>query len=223
MSCVIQLTNVGGDNTGLWYVTSGPTFPINLGVSENPAGPFTYGNYAQNDQVGSDNSFYIDYSNMAAPASYPATYVFTYVVGGGGPGSCGGGCTGCATFTLTILPPPISLSPLTFCTTDNTPKNLFDLVGFGCVLPNGYILTYEAGSPQDPDFDMDQNNCVAGTYGDFIPSQITPDTYYFRFTRKNADFDCDGCSTILEVTIVEPPCIGSTQTAFMCASEFDCP
>jgi hypothetical protein len=98
------------------------------------------------------------------------------------------------------------------------------LTGLGCVLPNGYILTYSVNplSPQDPGFDMNQANCPA-TYGNFIPSAIAPDTYYFRFTRKNADFDCDGCSTILELNIIPPPCIGESQNVYMCASEYNCP
>lgn len=222
MSCIIQLANVGGDNDGVWYVTSGPTFPINLGVSETEGGPYTYSNYALNDQVGTDNSLYIDYSMMTPPASYPAQYVFTYVVGEGGPEDCEEGCVGCATFTLTILPPPDELDPISLCWLDTSTQNLYELVGFGCVLPNGYILTYESGSPQDAGFNMDQNDCGAGTYGDFIPAFINPDTYYFRFTRKNADFDCDGCSTILELTITEPPCMGDpvVKVAYFCYANY---
>lgn len=218
MACIQNLINVGGDNGGVWYVTSGPTFPINLGVAAIEAGPYVFAPYDLNYQVGVDNDVWVDFTNMAPPLSYPATYIFTYVVGGGGPESCGEGCAACAEFTLTILPPPDAEPPLEFCSTDPNLYNLFTLTGLGCVLPNGYILTYAPGSPTDPDFDTNQANCPA-TYGDFIPANITPGVYTFRFTRKNADFDCDGCSTDLVVTIFEPPCIGEAVSEYICVHD----
>lgn len=220
MACIQNLINVGGDPSGVWYVTSGPDFPIELEVAPAEIGPYVPGSYNLNDQVGVDNDVWVDFTNMTPPLSYPAVYEFTYVVGGGGPESCGGGCSACATFTLTILPPPDAEPPLSFCSSDTSLKNLFALTGLACVLPDGFILGYAPANPApDPDFDLDPLNCPL-TYGNFIPANITPGVYIFRFTRKNADFDCDGCSTDLELTIFEPPCIGEAVSGYVCAQDF---
>lgn len=224
MSCAIQIINSGGGNDGKWYITGSYAFPITLGVSDIEAGPYTFGPYSNGDQVGTDNEVWVDFSSAAPPPSYPNQIVFTYVLGEGGPEACADPCEACAEFVVTVLDPPVAdPSAVSYCASDSTTHNLFAIVGFGCVLPNGYILTYSPGSDEDPGFNMDQGDCALGTYGDFIPSNVAVGVYTFDFTRKNADFDCDDCKTQLEVTIFEPPCIGEAQVAYICRDLMDCP
>ncbi len=219
MACNIHLIPTSGPGDGRWFLTEAPggfSPPGTLYVSCDNDVPWVTNSSLPSLTVPLDaacgdlSDIYVQNPIVVG------TYVFTYVspstedatsCEGMGESPCGG----CSTYTIEVVESPASLPPLEICQ-DGPAQNLFTIAGLSCV---DYTVDYAPpGTPNDSDFDL--IDICPGTYGNFVPANITPDVYTFVFTRRNAIPDCTNCEVEMEITIDAQPFTGYDQEDTLC-------
>lgn len=213
MACNIHLVPTSSPADGRWFLTEAPAgFGGTLYVSCLGGTPWVANNDLPDPTLPLDAGCGDPSDIYVQPAPVLGTYVFTFVSPSSDDATtCDGSpCGGCATFTIEIVESPEPVAPLEICQ-QGPNMNLFDIAGLSCT---DYTVDYSFGSPEDVDFDL--VDVCPGTYGDFVPSEITPDTYMFTFTHRNTIDGCDTCDVTLEITIDAQPFTGYDQEDTLC-------
>jgi len=199
MACEIRLLNQGGNNTGCWFLTSAPQYPVSIEYSYDQVNwfgrdvPLNGKVHNPSDMGPLFNDIYIRFDEW--PANEFGEYIFTY-----SPtcnlNDCGEEepCVNCATFTIHFNAVPDKPIAVELCQEVKI-ENLFDLANISCA---NYSVHYQAGSDEDVNFQLG-GACNAGK-GDFQLMDVAPGVYTFLFELLEGD--CGDCTVEMELTII---------------------
>lgn len=223
MACLIHLTplNAGTPPNGRWFLIGAPAgFAGNLSVSCTGSPPWVLNTGLPSNSNPLDASCANKYDIwVGTSVMVTGTYTFAFVSPDTenafscivAPGEEPAGCDACSFFEIEVIQNTSDNPIQEICEATGT-YNLYQLAGLNCA---DYSLDYQAGSPQDADFETSWNNSCP-TKGDFNSALITPAKYYFEFVRNDALPDCDTCTIVLELTISDLPFTGYSQTDSYC-------
>lgn len=186
MACTITLFDyLGGtpDTGGTWVLTSGG--PTDLSV--NGAATATYSN---GNAIGVNHTVTVGVNDTAA-----GSYVFTYSVGAVP-------CADTATVTVTVVDGAVAGTDFTisYCDSDNTEKNLYNLLGV-TPLPET-DGTWSGSGTSSPGYTA---NTAAGNDDTFNPFDAGVGSYIFTYTVDNGNVTtppgCTNCEDTATITI----------------------
>lgn len=217
MSCTVRLRPKDGNGDpistpGKWYLTNAPVGFV-IGELEVSCDNFNWITVAglPSNSIPLDNNCVDSNDVYVRGFDVTGTYTLKFVADLFADASqCNINCINCSTVVLTVLqhgdPEMVEI-----CQAEYPSTNLYTLADVDC---NLYDIGYAPGSPMDADFIL-AGSC--GTKGNFIPADITPNTYNFLFTRITGDEDCDDCSLEFTLIVTEGVTGGSDQQAYVCS------
>lgn len=223
MACLIHLTplNAGTPPNGRWFLVGAPGgFAGNLSVSCTGSPPWVLNTGLPSYTTPLDAACTDKYDIWVGTSILvPGTYLFAFVspdtenasICLEAPEEEPVGCGDCSFFEIEVIQNATNNPIQEICEATGT-YNLYQLAGLNCA---DYSLDYQAGSPEDTDFETTWGNSCT-TKGNFDSALITPDVYYFQFTRNNALPDCEDCTVILELTVSDAPFTGYSQFDTYC-------